>query len=95
MPVWSRDQKHLYYWTTAGTDITIMSVPIVAGSAFTWRQAAPVVRGPYEYPTMDTQYDVWNDRFLVLKAAQSRERPPAIVVVEHWFEELKKRVPVK
>jgi dipeptidyl aminopeptidase/acylaminoacyl peptidase len=91
MPVWSRDQKHLYYWTMEGADVTIMGVPVVAGSTFTWGQATPVVRGSFEQATFDTQYDVWNDRFLVLKAAQTRDVPPAIVIVEHWFEELRKR----
>jgi WD40-like Beta Propeller Repeat len=91
MPVWSRDQKHLYYWTMEGSVVTIMGVPVVAGSTFTWGQATPVVRGPFSQPTFDTQYDVWNDRFLVLKAAQTGEVTPAILIVEHWFEELTKR----
>ena len=93
MPVWSRDQKHLYYWTMEGTIVTIMSLPVVSGSTFTWGQATPALRGRYERPTLDTQYDVWGDRFLMLKAARTGEAPPAIVIVENWFEELKKRVP--
>ena len=93
MPLWSRDQKHLYYWTIDGPVVTIMGVPVVAGSTFTWGQATPVVRGPYEHPTQDTPYDIWNDRFLVLKAARIGEAPPAIVIVQNWFEELRKRVP--
>lgn len=76
-----------------GTIVTIMSLPVVSGSTFTWDQATPALRGRYERPTLDTQYDVWGDRFLMLKAARTGEAPPAIVVVEHWFEELKKRIP--
>jgi serine/threonine-protein kinase len=94
MPVWSRDQNQLFYWTIAGNVVTIMGAPVVTRSTFTWGQAAPVLRGPYEFPTADTQYDVWNDRFLVLKAAQTAS-PPSIVIVENWFEELKRRVPVE
>ena len=73
MPVWSRDQKQLYYWTMEGSIVTIMSLPVVSESTFTWGQATPALRGRYESPTRDTQDDVWSDRFLVLKAARTGE----------------------
>ena len=95
MPVWSRDQKHLYYWTSAGGTVTIMEVPVVADSAFSWGQARPVISGSFERPTADNQFDVWNDRFLVLKAAESRATVPSIVIVQNWFEELKQRAPAR
>src|SRR4029453_10459869 len=41
MPVWSRDQKHLYYWTIDGNVVTIMSGPVVAGPPFTGGQPTP------------------------------------------------------
>jgi hypothetical protein len=91
MPVWSRDHKHLYYWINANGAAAIMEVPVEAGAAFTWGQATPVFRGSFERPTMDTQYDVWNGRFLLLKAVDRRETSPTIVIVQNWFQELKQR----
>jgi hypothetical protein len=45
-------------------------------------------------------YDVSPDgqRFLMIKAADASDKtstPTSIVVVEHWFEELKRLVPTK
>ena len=94
MPVWSRDQKHLYYWTAAGGTVTIMDAPIVAGSTFGWGQARPAVRGSFERPTSDAQFDVWNERFLVLRAVDNRATP-TIVIIQNWFEELKQRAPAR
>jgi Tol biopolymer transport system component len=95
MPVWSRDQKHLYYWTVEGGTVTIMEVPVAVSGTFTWGEAKPLLRGSFERPTQDTQYDVWNGRFLLLKAVESRESSPAIVIVQNWFEELKQRAPTQ
>jgi hypothetical protein len=70
-------------------------VPIVPGSAFSWSQARPVIRGSFERPTADPQFDVWKDRFLVLKAAEGRDPSQAIVIAQNWFEELKQRARVR
>lgn len=77
--------------TVAEDTVTIMEVPVEVGAAFTWDQAKPVLPGSFERPSMDTQYDVWNGRFLVLKAVERRETSPAIVLVQNWFQELKRR----
>jgi serine/threonine-protein kinase len=95
MPVWSRDQRYLYYWTVDGGTVTVMEVPAAIEGAFTWGEAKPLLRGSFERPTQDTQYDVWNGRFLLLKAVESRESSPAIVIVQNWFEELKQRAPTR
>ena len=51
----------------------------------------------YATPFPPRQYDVSPDgqRFLMLKdsAADSNATPASMVVVEHWFEELKRLVP--
>ncbi len=95
MPVWSHDQKHLYYWTVAGGTVTIMETPLEAGPSFSWGQARPAVRGLFERPTSDAQFDVWNDRFLVLKTFERGGTSPTIVIVQNWFEELKQRAPAR
>jgi Tol biopolymer transport system component len=94
MPVWSRDQKTLFYWISAGGTVTIVEVPVAMGPSFSWGQAKPAVRGSFERPTSDFQFDFWNDRFLVLKAVDSRATP-TIVVIQNWFEELKQRAPAR
>ena len=72
-----------------------MELPVAVGAAFTWGQAKPVLQGTFERTTADTQYDVWNGRFLLLKAIERREASPAIVMVQNWFEELKQRAPAR
>jgi len=94
MPVWSRDRKTLFYWISAGGTVTLMEMPVTLGPSFSWGQAKPVVRGSFERPTSDPQFDFWNDRFLVLKAVESRATP-TIVIIQNWFEELKQRAPAR
>ncbi len=54
--------------------------------------------GGYVFPTFGRKYDISPDgqRFLFLKpaGAQTSEDagPPRLIVVENWFEELKRRV---
>ena len=91
MPVWARDGRELYYWTDAGGTVTIMAVPILAGPTFNWGAARAVIRGRFATPTFDTQYDVWGDRFLVVKTLEGTHGSrPQIVIVTNWFEELKR-----
>ena len=87
-PLWSTDGRELFYWQ----DDAVMAVAVESGSEFSF--AAPErlflgsgsgVRG----------YDVARDgRFVViLPEDESREAPPAsIVVVQNFGEELKQRV---
>jgi len=59
------------------------------------RGSAGAVSGPYAQPSWDRQYDVAPDgRFLLMRntAGSPRER---IAIVPNWFEELKRRVPIK
>lgn len=51
----------------------------------------------WPYPTgFSGNYDMSHDgqRFLVLKSLANEDVMPQIVVVQNWFEELKKQVPV-
>ena len=94
MPVWSRDRKTLFYGISAGGTVTLMEMPVAVGSSFSWGQAKPVVRGSFERPTSDPQFDFWDNRFLVLKAVEGRATP-TIVIIQNWFEELKHLMPTK
>jgi serine/threonine-protein kinase len=94
-PVWSRDGRELYYWKENGDTISIMAVALKAGQTFDWDRARPhteVVRGSYVKPSWDTSYDVWGGRFLLMKST-APPPPNQIVIVQNWFEELKRLVP--
>jgi serine/threonine-protein kinase len=94
-PLWSRDGRELfYYWQSA-----VMSVPLRAGATFSAGTPAVVIKGDYIAPLTGRQYDVTPDgkRFLLIKNAASdggTEARNQIVVVQNWFEELKRQVPV-
>ena len=60
---------------------------------------AKVFDTKYAMPFTLRMYDVSPDgqRFLKIKegATDQKAPPPSLVVVEHWFEELKAKVPTK
>jgi serine/threonine-protein kinase len=94
-PQWQRNGRELFYRDPADM---LMSVPVeIAGSTFTSGNPVALFELSYLLPGRPRDYDVAPDgkRFLVLKpqAADSRPQAPAtLVVVLHWFEELKARV---
>jgi hypothetical protein len=99
-PVWSRDGRELFY--LQGT--TMMAVAVRPGTeTFAFGDArelfdASFARfevGTYEAP--GSSYDVAPDgRFLMIQpVARPQTAPTRIIVVQNWFEELKRRVPVR
>ena len=98
-PVWAGDTGELFYRSLSGA---VMRVPFSAGAPS--KTGAPtqlfeassyVFGGPGQ-----RSYDVAPDgkRFVMLKdvdTSGSRTSPPRIVVVQNWFEELKRLVPTK
>jgi serine/threonine protein kinase/Tol biopolymer transport system component len=95
-PLWARSGRELFYlWMGA-----LMSVPVAPGAAFTPGTPAKLLDAPYDFdqPGSSRMYDVSGDgkRFLMIKDIETPNAPQAsIVVVEHWFEELKRLVPTK
>ena len=94
-PLWAHNGKELFYLSG---DQSLMSV------SFTEAAGAFVPMTPRKIATMPSgvvggaarAFDVAPDdqRFLTIKGENSTERAE-IRVVQHWFEELKKRVPAK
>ncbi len=98
-PMWSSDGSELFYRAPTGA---LMGVRV--GSGATWTSSVPV-------KVLDNRYDLGGDisarrydvsrdgrRFLVLKDASGSDQtsaPASLIVVENWFEELKRRVPTK
>jgi serine/threonine-protein kinase len=97
-PLWARSGKELFY---VAVDGALMRVPVEASGA-TWNAGAPMKLLEGRYYTGDgasggRAYDVSPDgqRFLMIKApaTDANVAPPALIVVQHWDEELKRLVP--
>jgi Tol biopolymer transport system component len=95
-PVWSRDGRELFYLTLTGT---LMGVTIEAGSIFTFRTPRKVFDANYYFGVIGSPrtYDVAPDgrRFLMIKSVGETTTPASVVVVQNWFDELKRLVPTK
>ena len=95
-PLWARSGKELFY---VGADGTLLRVPVEASGA-TWNAgtATKLLEGRYYtrsgyWPHGDVSPD--GQRFLMIKApgTDASAAPPALIVVQHWDEELKRLVP--
>jgi len=95
-PLWSADGREIFYRNAA----SIVAVKIQTEPTFSVLTSAPLfnLAGYVIAGTRGTRYDVARDgRFLLLKSdslGDSASRQD-IVVVENWFEELKRLVPAK
>ena len=97
-PLWARNGKELFY---VGADGALLRVPVQASGA-TWNAGTPMKLFDGRYFSADTfgrTYDVSPDgqRFLMIKAPGTGTggAPAAMIVVQHWTEELKRLVPTK
>jgi serine/threonine-protein kinase len=101
-PQWSHDGTELFYLEARGPDVAMLAVPVEQGQTFLPGAPRELFAGPYFYAgplTAPDVYDVAADgRFLMIKqqqAADASQTQPDIVIVENWFEELKRLVPVE
>jgi serine/threonine-protein kinase len=98
-PLWARSGKELFYVPADGA---LQRVPVEASGA-TWNAGTPtkLLEGRYltDVAAGVRMYDVSPDghRFLMIKAlgTDASAAPPALIVVQHWDEELKRLVPTK
>ena len=98
MPVWTRGGKELVY-LDASRHVTSVSVE-TAGSTFRAGTPATLFNTVYVAPGIPRAYDVSADgqRFLMIKegtGGTETAAPPSLVVVQNWFEELKRLLPPK
>ncbi len=94
-PAWSPDGQELFYWDPAPSLVAVL----VRGEAATFTRGNPEVlfeaQGYFTGPGGRT-YDVSPDgRFLLIKTGTTDETGarPDIILVENWFEELKRLAP--
>ena len=95
LPLWSRTGGDLFFTSSGSRELMAVAV-----------QSSPLVMGPphvlfgLEFPPRggNHPYDIAPDgRFVILRPAQegsSRGRSTNLIVVQNWFEELKRLVPV-
>jgi serine/threonine-protein kinase len=94
-PVWARSGRELFY----RSGDAVMSVPIETSSSFVARNPVVLFKGQYAPSLGGRNYDVSPDgrRFLMLKVASGADAPNTpsarFVIVEDWFEDLKRLVP--
>ena len=95
-PLWARSGQELFF---VAPDGALMTVPVEPRST-TWSAATAtkLVEGRYFTDRNTRQYDVSPDgqRFLMIKEGSGTDQATAsasLIVVQNWFEELKRLVP--
>ena len=94
-PVWARSGRELFYLDASNA---LTAVPVgISGPTISIGIPAKLFDTEYAEPNPSRHYDVSADgqRFLMLKASAAGDpsaTPLSVVLVEHWFEELKQRV---
>jgi eukaryotic-like serine/threonine-protein kinase len=95
-PVWARSGRELFYLDESSA---LTGIPVrTSGSTFLPGSPTKLFTTRYVEPNPARHYDVSPDgrRFLMIKNSAEGDpnaTPASMVVVEHWFEELKRRVP--
>jgi len=97
-PVWARSGRELFYLDQSNA-LTVVPVD-ASGSTISIGSPTKLFETRYAEPAPARHFDVSADgqRFLMLKAGATGDpnaTPVSMVLVEHWFEELKARVPAK
>jgi Tol biopolymer transport system component len=92
-PLWASNSQTLFYRKGQA----IMAVAVRGATPADWGTPEKVFEGPYSFGEGPTTYAVAPDgRFLMLKQSGDdggAPTPNSLIVVQHWFEELKRRVP--
>ncbi len=94
-PVWARSGRELFYLDASHA---LTAVPVsTSGPTIGIGNPAKLFDTQYAEPNPSRHFDVSADgkRFLMLKASATADpnaTPLSMVLVEHWFEELKQRV---
>jgi serine/threonine-protein kinase len=97
-PLWSRDGRELFFFAPTGE---LMGVQVGAGPAWTASAPRQILHAGYSRGNFAaaSTYDISPDgkRFLMIKRVEDKGEsdPVTLVVVQNWFEDLKRLVPLK
>jgi serine/threonine-protein kinase len=93
-PTWAPDGKTLYYRRGQA----VMAVSVGGDDPSTWPKPMMLFEGPYLFDIGPTHYDAARDgRLLMVKpvAADVDGASRQLIVVQNWFEELRRLAPLK
>ena len=93
-PVWSADGTELFYMSLDGRQV--LSVPVTSEAGLTPGTPRVVFEGSYRPPVSPItsfHMDADGERFVAIKAAPASQAQ--LVLVQNWFEELKRLVPTE
>lgn len=93
-PLWRKDGQELFYLSLDGK---VMAIETKTGGSFEAEISRMLFESPLAEPSPYLhEYSVTGDgqRFLIKERLEDSE-PPSIVVVQNWFEELKRLVPTQ
>ena len=92
--MWSPDGSEVFYVVEPGR---MMAVPVDTGQSFSHGSPRLVFEGSYYTGLLSRNYDVSPDgRFLMIRQGSLTDAaPPQLVLVQNWFEELKRLVPTR
>jgi len=96
-PIWARDGKELFYRSRAGN--AVVAVPVETESDFKYGKPEVLFTGNYtinDTPSFDVALD--GQRFLMIRKAVEKSalvgpQQISLVVVENWFDDLKRLAP--
>ena len=95
-PLWARNGRELFYLKLDGT-LVVVPVERSDGGQFVVGAPKPLFQGTYYALQAGRNYDIASDgkRFVMIKeaAASKAAVPVQLLVVQNWFEELKRQVP--
>ena len=102
-PAWSPDGRELFYTDASAlggqaTLVKMMAVGVKTGATFEADTPHMLFEGRYGTAAIIRGYDVSADgrRFLMVQQKErARSTASQVVLVQNWFEELKRKVPVK
>ncbi len=90
-PLWASDGEELFYRSGEA----VIAVPIQTDPSFTVGNPEVIFEGDYILEQGGPNYAVSSDdRFLMIKDAEDESALTRIVIVENWFEEIKRLAPI-
>ena len=94
-PLWAADGRELFYRNGA----SVVAVSIDTSSAFSSGDPQELFSGPYYRTAINRghTYDVTPDgqKFVMIRESESDTSGSEIIVIQNWFEELKRLVPTE
>ena len=95
-PLWSRSGRELFFLSATNR---MTAVPVAAGPGFAYGKPQPLFdASAYDSGPVSRNFDISADgtRFLMVKDVRSSAAPrQSIIVVSHWFDEVKAKMPAQ